>query len=69
MQHKGGSDDSWKLFAETGNIYYYLDYKTHQRASNALPGKDSYAANCDDGACTTASQGGGSRSDSDDSDS
>ena len=68
MHFMGGADDPWKRFAETGNIYYYLDYKTHQQVGDALSGKDSYAADGDDGACATASQGGGGRSDSDDPD-
>ena len=69
MHFMGGADDPWKLFAETGSIYDYLDYKTHQRAADALPGKDTYATDGNDGACATASQGGGGGSDSDDPDS
>ena len=43
-----------KRFAETGDIWYYLDYKMQQRAANALPGEDSYAADSDNGACAGA---------------
>ncbi|WP_367178519.1 YqzL family protein [uncultured Gemmiger sp.] len=68
MHFMGGADDPWKLFAETGNIYYYLDYKTHQHATDASPGKDTYATDSNDGACATASQSGGGGPDSDPSD-
>ena len=51
-----------------GSIYYYLDYKTHQRAGDVLSGKEIYAADCNDGTCAATSQSGGSGPDPDDPD-
>lgn len=60
-QERARREEQWKLFASTGSIYHYLDYKL-QQAEPAMQEGTEYA-DLDRGPCTSASQSGGGGSD------
>lgn len=56
MEDHGNSEACWRLFAATGDIYHYLDYKSQQVCGKLSESEKD--GNSDNGPCAAPDQSG-----------